>query len=127
MVMSLALLAGPGSARPRALGRRGRPVAAKGPLELEQGSQQRLRREGRLEFHRAVEEAGLVEVADRLGVAKARDASHLGPDEAAEPPHRRAQRRLAIAEVRAEADEGAGHTTDPSAAEYSGEPWRSGF
>jgi hypothetical protein len=110
--------------RARALERRGCPVAAEGPLELEQRGQKRLRREGRLEFHRAVEEAGLVQVADRLRVAKARDLSHFRPGEAAEPAHRRTQRRLAVAEVRAEADEGAGHATDPSVAEYSGVLWR---
>src|SRR6185437_7800131 len=51
-----------------------------------------------------VQEAGLIEIADRIGLAKRRQPDDLDPVQSAELVHRRTKRLLAVAEVRAEAD-----------------------
>ncbi len=95
--------------RAGSLERRGAPVAAEGPFQLEQHPQECPGREVRLELDDPVEEAWLLEISHRLGVPKGRDPANLDPRQAPQAPHRRAQGRLAVAEVRAEGDEGADH------------------
>src|SRR5207244_5045280 len=83
--------------------RRAAARAAEGALDLEQGEQECVRRQLGLERGGGVEEARLVEVADRIGLSERGDRGEL---ELAVRPERvegRAEHRLAVAEVRAEA------------------------
>src|SRR6266550_6581898 len=82
--------------------RRGRaPVSAEGPLELEQGAQERAGRHLRLELHGPIQKPGLVEVVDGLGVAEARDALDLNLREPAEAPDGGLEGLPPLAEIRA--------------------------
>ena len=74
-------------------------------LHVEQAVEQRAWLERGLEPGGAVEEARLVEVADRIGLAERRD----GDDVLAEQLERAAERRLPVAEVRAKPYPGTRH------------------
>ena len=88
--------------RPRGCGRSGarRRAAARSSSP---------RRQLRLERRGAVEEARLVDVADRLRVVEAGDRDDVDPRLGRQRVERREQRPLTVAEVRAEGDVGAGH------------------
>lgn len=95
--------------RPRAVRRRSAAVAAERPLEGEQRVEQLARRELRLQLDDSVQEAWLLQVADRFGVAQRRDPANLCAGQAAEAPDRRPEGSLPIPQVRPEADECACH------------------
>jgi Subtilase family len=95
--------------RPRTARRNGRPVASESPFERQQGLEQALGREARLERDDAVQETGLVENPDGLGVAKGRDGDDGGPRQPVELGDGAAELLLPVTEVRAEAHEGARH------------------
>jgi subtilisin family serine protease len=95
--------------RARALGRNALPEAAEPALRLEQQVEQLAGREVGLQGRRAVQEPWLVEVADRLGLHQGRDRHHLDARRLPEGVQGGANRALAVAEVRAEGDVGAGH------------------
>ena len=79
------------------------PLAAEPALDVEQVVEQLPRREHRLELGRCVQEARLVLVAPRLALADRRETD--GADQLG----RLSDQRLAVAEVRAEADVGEDH------------------
>jgi len=95
--------------RPGALGRPGRPVPSKPGLDGEQEVEQVSWGELGPKLGGAVEEARLVEIADRLGLLERRDGDHLHPVRAAELGDGRADRGLAVTEVRAQGDERSRH------------------
>ena len=84
-------------------------LPAQGALDREQRVEERARRQVRLQRHRPVQEARLVEIADRVGLAEARDGHDLDPRGRREPVDCRQESGLAVAEVGAEAHVGAGH------------------
>jgi len=86
---------------------RARSLAAQGLLDGEQPIQELARRERRLELGRAVQEARLVQVADGVGLPEGGDGAELDAGLGCEEVERPAERRLPVAEVRAQADEGA--------------------
>ena len=90
--------------RPRPLRRNALAHPAECPLEREEEVEQLARRKLRLERHDAVEEARLVDIADRSGVAKLRDGDDLDPRSRPERVDRPEKRGLAVAEVRAQRD-----------------------
>src|SRR5262249_11918982 len=90
---------------PRSLSRNAAAVAAKRLLDLEQRNQQGSRREAGFELDDPVEEAWLVDVADGVGVPQGRHPHNGRLREAAETADGGSERSLAVAEVRAEADE----------------------
>jgi subtilisin family serine protease len=73
-------------------------------LDAEQGHEELGRRKGRLELRRRVQEGRLLEVAHRLGLAKRGHRSDAYAVEAVEQRDRCAERRLAVADVRAKPD-----------------------
>jgi hypothetical protein len=83
------------------------PLAAQSPLDGEQAVEELTRRERRLELGRAVQEARLVEVVDGIGLAKGRNGAELDAGLGREQVEGSAERRLPVAEVRTQADEGA--------------------
>src|SRR5205814_7410989 len=95
--------------RARALRRPRAPVSSEGALELEQCAQQRAGRQRRLELYGPVEETGLVEVVDGLGVAEARDALDLDLREPTHAADRCPQRLPPLSEIGSQADEGTDH------------------
>ena len=86
-------------------------VTAEVPLDVEQRVEELPRCQLRLELDGAVEETGLVDVADGLGVTKARNAHNVRVWHVPQAPDRRSQRALPVAQVRAEADERPRHET----------------
>jgi len=93
--------------RPRPLRRHALAAPAEPALDGEQPVEQLPPREARLELGGAVQEARLVDVADRVGLAEGGDGDDLDPGLVGERVDGAAQRALAVAEVRAECDEGA--------------------
>ena len=93
----------------RPLGRDTVAAAAEPALHREKHLQQLPRRQGRLEGRRAVEEARLVDVADGIGVEEPRDGDDVDPGRGRQSVDRAEERRLAIAEIRAERDVGTSH------------------
>src|SRR5688500_15134958 len=83
-------------------------------LDLEQRVEQLPWREAGLETHGAVQERRLLGDSDRLGLAQLRDR-----DDAGESGDRRADRRLPVAEIRAESDVGDRHGRVARTAAYS--------
>ena len=79
------------------------------PLDLEQRREERRRRQGGLDRDRRVEEPGLVEVADRVGLAERRHADDVDLRALAEELDRARQRRRPVAEIRSEPYVGARH------------------
>jgi subtilisin family serine protease len=95
--------------RPRALGRPGRPVPPEPGLDGEQEVEEVPWGELGPELSCPVEEARLVEIPDRLGLLERRDGDHLHPVRAVQLGNGRANRGLAVAEVRAQRDERSRH------------------
>jgi subtilisin family serine protease len=87
------------------------PVAAEMALDVEQRVEQLARRKIRLELDRTVQEARLVDDADRFGVTEGGNAHNPSVRKTPQAADGRAQRSLPVAEIRAEADEGARHET----------------
>src|SRR5258706_11754740 len=100
--------------RPRPLGRDGRTVAAEVGLDGQEQVEELPRRALRLERGHPVEEARLIQIADRLRIDECGDGYDLNALRRPELRHRRADGRLAVAEVRAEPDIRAGHGSEPS-------------
>jgi hypothetical protein len=88
----------------RALGRNRRPVPPERALQLQQPAEQTAGGEAGLELDDAVEETGLIDVADRIRLPERRDAQHVRLGRVAEAPDGGAKRSLTIAEVGPEAD-----------------------
>lgn len=80
------------------------PHAPELALDGEQLAEKLLRRQGRLDRDGAVQEAWLVDDADRVGLDELRDTHDLHPVDPAEPLDRPAKGRLTIPEVRAQPD-----------------------
>ena len=95
--------------RPRALGRPGRPVPPEAGLDSEQQVEEIPWGELGPKLGCAVQEARLVEIPDRLGLLERRDGDHLHAVRAVQLGNSRADRGLAVAEVRAQRDEGPRH------------------
>ena len=95
--------------RPRA---EARAVAhpAESALDVEEPGEELRRRKLRLDLGGRIQEARLVEESDRVGLAEGRDAPQLDAGLASEQLERLPERRLAVAEVRAEAHECARHS-----------------
>jgi subtilisin family serine protease len=83
---------------------------AEAALDVEEPAEELGRRELRLDLGGRVEEARLVDESDRHGLAERRDAPQLDARLPGEQLERLPERRLAVAEVRAEADECARHS-----------------
>ena len=94
------------SARP--LGRAGRTIPPEPGFQGEQELEERAGLEVGPELDRAVQEARLVEVADRIGLLERRDRYHLHSVGQAELGHGRPDRGGAVAEVRPQRDESPG-------------------
>src|SRR5436190_2078520 len=94
--------------RPRAV-LAGDPDAAEALLDGEQAVEELARGQRRLELEGAVEEGRLSADADRLRLAEGRDGKDVDSLLRGEDADGRAQRALAVAEVRAEPDVGARH------------------
>ena len=95
--------------RPRRLRRNPFAHTAEPPLEVEQDVEQLARRELGFESNDAVEEPRLIDVADRRRVDESRDGSDANSRRCSERVDRSEERRLAVAEVRAERDVGRCH------------------
>lgn len=83
---------------------------AEATLDLEEPRQEVVGREVGLQLDRGVHEPGLVEVADRLGLAERRHAAELDPGLRGNEVDGPAKHRLPVAKVGAEPNEGTGHS-----------------
>src|SRR5436853_4513953 len=104
--------------RARAEARACAPNAATRPLDRQVPVEHLARRELGLQRGGPVEEARLVPVADRLGLAQRRDREHLDPVLAGQQLEGLGDLALSIAEVRADADERLGHGSDSRGCGY---------
>jgi hypothetical protein len=95
--------------RPRPLGRDGSPVAAEPGLDGEEQVEERGSRQHGVEGRDPVQEAGLIHIADRFRIDQRGDGDDLDSFGGLELRHRRADGRLAVAEVGTEPDICPGH------------------